>query len=91
MASNTKTVRTSKLLTPWIYRLPKDLEELASVVGLSVQTLTQMIDEGQIPVRVKRDSLGRSRGRIVWLPDVRGLGSNPLKEGGSNTSPLPDR
>ena len=59
-----------KIVKPWLYRLPRDLDELAGVVGLPAQAVTELIDEGLIPVRVRLDSLGRKRWNCVLIHEV---------------------
>jgi hypothetical protein len=50
-----------------LFRLPIDLELLASAVGLPAETVTQMIASGAIPTRRAVDTLGRRYGPPVVL------------------------
>jgi len=53
--------------TPWLYRLPEELEALAARLQLSPETVAQMIEERKIPLRYRSR---RSRKFCVLINDV---------------------
>jgi len=66
-----------EMIDPYtLFRLPRDLEELAEALGLPAETVTAMIDAGKIPIRRAVDKNGRRYGpTLVWLADLGQMAS----------------